>query len=292
MLVVIAIIGVLVALLLPAIQAARESARKTSCKNNLRQVALGMHNYESSFRRLPPGYEYAAGPEGNQRGYSWSAWLLPFMELTSLHDQIDFSKPVFDNVNAMVRQQHIDILLCPSDSVSPEGFVEMGDERYAMACYVANFGTPDLDDDQGQIRGLENELGPFDGDWGPFYRNSKTEFRRITDGLSNTLMVGERENGPFRLAGVHGSHFEYETTWTGAVRDVEDPTDDHGHMVLFQTGNAPNSPQSDDRDVSAPHAGVAQFLMCDGSVHAVNADIDLEAYRALGTMNQADAGRL
>ena len=89
-------------------------------------------------------------------------------------------------------------------------------------------------------------------------------------------MVGERQNGLF------------ETAWFGAVRDIDDPTDDHGHMVLFHTGYTPNSPEIDDRDVSAPHAGVAQFLMCDGSVHTVSEDIDLEVYRALGTMNQAE----
>ena len=92
-------------------------------------------------------------------------------------------------------------------------------------------------------------------------------------------MAGERQNGPFRVEGVHGPHFEYETTWIGAVRDLDDPTDDHGHMVLFQTGSVPNAPLSDDRDVSAPDANVAQFLMCDGSVHTVSDDIDLTVYR-------------
>jgi hypothetical protein len=292
-LIVIAIIGALVALLLPAIQSAREAARKASCKSNLRQIALAMHNFESAYGRLPPGYEYAPGPQGNERGYSWASRLLPFMELGDVHDRIEFARPVFDNVNAPVREQHIPVLLCPTDDVSPEGYVEMGDERYAMACYVANFGTPDLDEDQDQAQGFANPLGPFDGPWGPFYRNSATPLRHITDGLSQTLMVGERQNGPFRLAGVHGPHFAYETTWVGAVRDINDPTDDHGHMVLFQTGNTPNAAESDDRDVSAPHAGVAQFLLCDGSVHAVNEDIDLEVYRALGTMNHSEtAGRL
>jgi len=288
LLVVIAIIGVLVALLLPAVQAAREAARRNTCKNNLKQVGLAMHNYESAFGKLPPGYEYLAGPQGNQRGYSWGAWLLPFMELDAVHNQIDFEKPVYDNVNAAIRTQHLSGLLCPSDDISPAGFVAMGDEMYAMACYVANFGTPDLDDDQAQERGDTNALGPFSSAWGPFYRNSKTELRRITDGLSHTLMVGERQNGPFRVEGVHGPHFEYETTWVGAVRDLDKPTDDHGHMVLFQTGNTPNSAESDDRDVSAPHAGIAQFLMCDGSVHTVGEEIAIEVYRALGTMNHSE----
>ena len=288
LLVVIAIIGVLVALLLPAVQSAREAARRNTCKNNLKQVGLAMHNYESAFGKLPPGYEYVAGPRGNQRGFSWGAWLLPFMELDTVHNQIDFDKPVYDNVNAAIRAQHLPMLPCPPDDISPTGFVEMGDEMYAMACYVANFGTPDLDEDQGQAWGNSNLLGPFDSAWGPFYRNSATQLRRITDGLTQTLMVGERQNGPFRVKGVHGPHFEYETTWVGAVRDINDPTDDHGHMVLFQTGSPPNSPESDDRDVSAPHAGIAQFLMCDGSVHTVGEDIALEVYRALGTMNQAE----
>jgi prepilin-type N-terminal cleavage/methylation domain-containing protein len=289
LLVVIAIIGILVALLLPAIQAAREAARRISCKNNVKQIAVGMHNYESSFGKLPPGYEYSWGVQGNQRGYSWATWLLPYMELKTFYDRIDFDKPVFDNVNAAIREEHIPILLCPTDEVSPTGFVEMGDERYAMASYVANFGTPDLDEDQVQIQGEFNPLGPFDGPWGPFYRNSATNLSHITDGLSHTLMIGERQNGPFRLPGVHGSHFEYETTWIGAVRDSDDPTDDHGHMSLFQTGHTPNASLSDDRDVSASHAGVAQFLMCDGSIHTVSEDVDLEVYRALGTMNHSEA---
>ena len=175
LLVVIAIIGILIALLLPAIQAAREAARLSSCKNNLKQIAVGMHNFESSFRRLPPGYEFAPGPEGNELGYSWCARLLPFMELGTLYDQIKFDKPVFDDVNRAIREQHIDLLLCPSDGVAAHQFVEMGDEMYAMACYVANFGTPDLDEDQDQSRGQSNPLGPFDRAWGPFYRKQRHE---------------------------------------------------------------------------------------------------------------------
>ena len=279
LLVVIAIIGVLVALLLPAIQAARESARKTSCRNNLRQLGVGMHNYETSFRRLPSGYSYSKGNEGNALGFSWTTMLLPFIEESSKYQQFNFKLPIYDPINAAVREMHIQTLLCPTDDVSPSGFVEMGDERYAMACYVANFGTPDLDEDQ------EQELSDTGRPWGPFYRNSRTKLKEITDGLSHTLMVGERQNGPFRTAGSHGVHFEYETTWAGAVRDIGDNTDDHGHMVLFQVGHTPNHADSDDRDVSASHSGEAQFLLCDGSVHSIPESIDETVYFALGTMN-------
>ena len=285
LLVVIAIIGILVALLLPAIQAARESARKTSCRNNLHQVGIALLNYESSFRTLPPGYKYIAGLEGNALGHSWTDMVLPFMELKSMYDRIDFKKPIYDPVNAPVREVHIESLLCPTDDVSPTGFVEMGTERYAMACYVANFGTPDLDEDQ------EQELAPNGRPWGPFYRNSKTKLKDITDGTAKTLMVGERQNGPFRTQGVHGVHIEYETTWAGAVRELTDPTDDHGHMVLFQTGHTPNHADSDDRDVSASHSGEALFLLCDGSVHSIREGIDELIYFALGTMSGEETVR-
>src|SRR5690242_8633530 len=81
LLVVIAIIGALIAILLPAVQAAREAARLSSCKYNLRQLALGMHNFESAQGELPPGYEFAPGAQGNQRGFSWCVKLLPYIEL-------------------------------------------------------------------------------------------------------------------------------------------------------------------------------------------------------------------
>lgn len=293
LLVVIAIIGVLVALLLPAVQSAREAARRNTCKNNLRQVGLAMHNYETSFSHLPPGYEYSLGNEGNELGYSWGARILPFMELQPLYDQIDFEKPIYHGDNIMARTQHLAMLLCPTDTISPENFVEMGAEQYAMACYVANFGAPDLDLDQEQLGvslAVEHPdtgqtLPTFEGPWGPFYRNSETRLTQISDGTSNTLMIGERQNGEFRSAGIHGNHTEYETTWVGAVRDIDDSTDDHGHMVLFQTGNTPNHSNSDDRDVSASHSGLSQFLLCDGSVHTVSEEIDMIVYQALGSMN-------
>ena len=270
LLVVIAIVGVLVAMLLPAVNAARESARLSECKNNLRQFGLAMHNYEISFEKLPPGYAYVPSSEGNASGHSWGAFVLPFLEEPAVYEQIDFDLPVFDPANRIARETHLGVFLCPTDDISPQGFIEMGDDRFAMACYVANFGPPDLDENQEQRDGV-------------YSRNSDTRLSEITDGLSLTLMIGERQNGPFRAGASHGNHFEYETTWAASVRDIDDPTDDHGHMTLFQTGHTPNHPESDDRDVSSSHAGLAVFLLCDGSVRPISGEIDFAVYSAMGT---------
>lgn len=277
LLVVIAIIGILVALLLPAIQSARESARRSQCKNNLRQFGLAMHNYESAFKKLPPGYDYRPDPQGNTAGHGWGAYVLPFIEEQVIFDQIDFDLPVFHPANQIALQAHLEVFLCPTDDISPQGFIEMGPDQFAMGCYVANFGPPDLDADQEQRDGV-------------FSRNSKTRLSQITDGLSKTLMIGERQNGPFRAGIELNNHFEYETTWAASVRDIDDPSDDHGHMTLFQTGHSPNDPLSDDRDVSASHEGLAQFLLCDGSVHVIAEQIEFEIYTAMGTRAGGEVG--
>ncbi len=270
LLVVIAIIGALIGLLLPAIQQVRESARLLHCKNNLKQFGVAMHNYETARKHLPTGYEYKYSTNGNTRGYSWGTLLLPLLEETATFDRIDFSKPLHDIANTVIREKHLAGFLCPTDTASVDGYVEMGTERYAMASYAANFGPPDLDVTQEQRDGV-------------FSRNSTTRLADITDGLSTTLMLGERQNGPFRAAASNGNHFEYETAWSGAIRDQSDPSDDHGHMVLFQTGHTPNNPASDDRDISASHSGLAVFLMCDGSVTPIMESIHAAVYAAYGT---------
>lgn len=272
LLVVIAIIGVLIALLLPAVQQAREAARRSQCRNNLKQIGLGMQTYHASHGRFPPGYLYAPNPQGNGKGFGWAAMLLPFVEQRAIYDRFEWNLPLWHDTNRPPREVHLSGYLCPSDGFSASEFVRMGSipERYAMACYVASFGPPDLDEDQEQRDGL-------------FSRNSATRAQDVRDGLSNTFLAGERVNGPFRTNGSHGVHFEYETAWSGAIRDTDDRTDDHGHMVLFQTGHTPNHPLSDDRDISSAHITLAQFVMADGSVRSVGENIEFRLYESLGT---------
>ena len=285
LLVVIAIIAILIALLLPAVQQAREAARRTSCRNNLKQLALALHNYESSHRVFPPGYIHKFGPAGspeepaNHAGLAWGAMILPQLEQPALYQQFDSNIPVWDVANLEARERHLSVFLCPSDPYSGGAFVVRDDtaspvEQYAAGSYAANWGpssaTVNLDDTPLLSRGI-------------FYRNSSTRVRDITDGLSNTLALGERTNGPIPGGTTGGGHAVFETAWSAAVRDVADLPDDHGHMVLFETQFRPNQPGGDDKGLSAPHDGIGQFALCDGSVRAISENIDEGLYNSLGT---------
>lgn len=281
LLVVIAIIAILVALLLPAVQQAREAARRSACKNNLKQLALALHNYESTYRVLPPGYLHKFDPGGsgaNHMGFAWGLMILPQLEQTNLYQQFNFNIPIFDVSQLGPREQHLSVFLCPSDPYSENAHIVRDGsaspvEQYAAATYAANWGpstaTVNLDDTPLQSQGV-------------FYRNSSTRLRDITDGLTNTLFLGERTNGP--LPGTTaGGHSVFETAWCAAVREVTDPGDDHGHMVLFETQFRPNQHGTDDKGLSAPHTGICQFAMGDGSVRAISENIDADVYTALGT---------
>lgn len=286
LLVVVAIIGILVAILLPAVQQAREAARRTSCKNNLKQIGLALHNYESTYSVFPPGYIHRFGPVGsaeeqaNHAGLAWGSMLLPQLEQGVYYDQFDLDVPVWDVANQLPREVHLSVYLCPSDSYSSTGFVVRDDsaspvEQYAASSYAANWGpasaTINLDDTPRQSKGI-------------FYRNSSTRIRDISDGLSNTLAIGERTNGPIPTSGpTPGGHSVFETAWSAAVREVTDFPDDHGHMVLFETQFLPNEIDGDDKGVSAPHEGIGQFTLCDGSVRAISQNINRDLYNALGT---------
>lgn len=281
LLVVIAIIAILIALILPAVQQAREAARRSSCKNNLKQLGLALHNYESIHGLLPPGYLHKLDPAGsgaNHMGYAWGLMILPQLEQTSLYQEFSYNIPIFDIAQRTPRERHLSVFLCPSDPYSSNAFVVRDDsttpvEQYGAASYAANWGpstaTVNLDDTPLSSQGV-------------FYRNSATRFRDLTDGLSNTLFLGERTNGPLPGTSV-GGHQYFETAWSAAVREVTDPTDDHGHMVLFETQFRPNQHGTDDKGLSAPHTGIGQFTMGDGSVRAISENIDEALYNALGT---------
>lgn len=285
LLVVIAIIGVLVGLLLPAVQSAREAARRMSCQSNLRQLGIALHNHHDTFGHFPDGW--TAFDEHHEPGWGWAAGLLPFMEQQPGHDLINFREPIEIPEHGPVRLMTVTNFMCPSD-IGPSifgiaegdghghadwngGGIEDDDEHdeegpshadeglhtlfeIAKCNYSGVFGSFEIHDD------------PFHGD-GLFYANSRLRMRDIVDGSSTTLMVGERSS---RLGG---------TIWHGAIPEANE----FEARIVGVTDHAPNDPVGHFEDFSSYHLGVTGFVMGDGSVRHLSDNIDLAVYKALAT---------
>jgi prepilin-type N-terminal cleavage/methylation domain-containing protein len=201
LLVVIAIIGVLVALLLPAIQAAREAARRTQCMNNIRQLVLGLANYESSRGELPPAFQYEEGqkPHTTRRpGINWVISILPFVEGGNVVDSIDESLPMSDPLNEVARSTNLAFMLCPSDERNQTPFNGgrvMGD-NWARGNYGCNAGNgPTIPNWPNGIAGADSEGWLSHLHRGVMGPDVTMPLKRITDGLSNTMMLGELRAG-------------------------------------------------------------------------------------------------
>lgn len=126
LLVVIAIIGILIGMLLPAVQMVREAARRVSCSNKIRQVGLALHNYESSFGEFPPGWHVETGEVSP--GYGWMAYTLPFVEQANVQVGIDFEQSIIDMDLVGPRTQNFDLMLCPSSTKSESTFLLEGED--------------------------------------------------------------------------------------------------------------------------------------------------------------------
>lgn len=212
LLVVVAIIGILVSLMLPAVQQAREAARRTQCKNNLRQIGLALHNYHDAFDTLPPGYvdQGQEQTEAGQGNWTWTAMLLPYVDQTPTFTLLDVGNRLLSDAladpQALQAMQHpLAVLVCPSDpgpmlneaddagSPWPERAIRdaLGNERLLARCsYVAANSTRRLGRDEGVPINPESDGTPSAN--GVFWRNSSVHFRTITDGSSNIILAGER----------------------------------------------------------------------------------------------------
>ena len=123
LLVVIGIIGILVGLLLPAVQMVREAARRTHCSNNLRQIVVGLHNYEASNNHFPRGWLADESP--STKGWAWMSYTLPFVEQPALYDKINFSTVVRDLPIEGVRTKTFEMLFCPTSTIRKHDVVEL-----------------------------------------------------------------------------------------------------------------------------------------------------------------------
>ena len=302
---VIAIIGVLIGLLLPAVQAAREAARRMSCSNNLKQIGLALHQYHAMLGSFPPGYISTVGPnetpgvvaDDRGPGWGWAALLLPYLELGNVHDQIRFDKDITDPLNATVQTMSFSIFLCASDDGTRTFNVDRLNDTspymnslttVAHSNYVGVFGNPEITPDPGFLAPVSTYPWRSVEHRGMFYRNAAIRMADVTDGTSNTLFVGER-----------CSKLAY-ATWTGAVTGGQVPpmgTDPYGWgpegapvLVLGHTGDdsdvpphTPNSQVCHVDDFWSWHPQGANFVMVDGSVRQINDTINPQVWWAPGT---------
>ncbi|QDT66442.1 DUF1559 domain-containing protein [Calycomorphotria hydatis] len=302
LLVVIAVISTLIALLLPAVQQAREAARRSQCKNNLKQLALAMHNYHDGHRTFPPGICIAVPPDGSavtarcsQMNPSWGMYLTPFLELSAVYNDQAFEQngaqwngtnSVICNTWGLIRYPPSDanhltktfsVFLCPTDTQATRG---PNSRNMGRASYLGVNGDNNLTYGQGRTL---NELE------GILYANSKVRMRDITDGTSNTMMIGEVSDLQYYYHSATDVSTRYDSggTWGAAwdfkhddmvvrdayyLRPINRSYPDPSIGASTALGGNPGSGNND--GFGSMHVGGAQFAFADGSVHFLSENID------------------
>lgn len=309
-----AITGILIALLLPAAQSARESARRVACANHLKQIGLGVQYYEACFRKLPPAFLLAA--TGQTRG-SWSvhARILPFVEQENLGDKIDLTVDWHLQVDSGIPATRINTYICPSEPNANPRY-KQGKPYVHPINYGFNYGSWLIHDPKQGIAGD-----------GPFQVNRATRLGEVLDGMSHTLCASEVkaytpyirnadiDPGPLPPTGLdffQGVSGEYKL---GPGHDQNTGhtvwPDGRVHHAGFTTVYAPNSfvafqygerlydidynswqeGRTDFRvsyaavTARAYHPGIVNALLMDGSVQVISDLIDLTSFRAMGTIS-------
>jgi len=212
LLVVITIIGILIALLLPAVQAAREAARRAQCQNNLKQIALALHNYHTAYKIFPPSSVWRPGDAADVQRLNnpnlrenWVILILPFLEQQALRDAFDLSRPIPDPVNERPRSTMLSVMLCPSDAYNRtpyDGTRYNQGPNWARGNYAANaaLGKMTVNAHTG-YNGLESAATDASPGWkhplirGVMGANSSVSIEEIRDGTSHTILVGEIRAG-------------------------------------------------------------------------------------------------
>ncbi len=317
LLVVIAIIAILIALLLPAVQQAREAARRTQCKNHLKQIGLGMHNYESTFTVFPPSASIDLGVTATANNGSWSIHgrILPYLDQANLYNVVNLS--IAWDFQTPIHGLKVPVYSCPSDPKSDQVRDPGGGKVFLYpTTYGFNFGTWMV------FNPATGALG--DGSFGP---NSRMRMGNYTDGTSNTLLAAEVKawtpylrNEPPSSTAVPADEYaalSIVSALTGLDKKLNPATghtewaDGRCHHEGFTTTVVPNTvvPYTDggitydidynswqegkNGSTGSPsyailvsrswHVGIVNAALMDGSVRSITENIDLGVWRALGT---------
>jgi prepilin-type N-terminal cleavage/methylation domain-containing protein/prepilin-type processing-associated H-X9-DG protein len=279
LLVTLAIIAVLIALLLPAVQKVRDAAARVQCANQLHQIGLATHAWHDAHGAFPPGYVAwpSTDPLATSPGWGWAAFLLPFVEQDALFRQIDFNRPIEDPSNT-ARGTVVRLYLCPADPGVPDTFpiTDASGQEVAEAAptsYAACYGSGELDEIPGPTEGV-------------FFRNSQVRLTDVTDGTSTTILIGDR-------AWSHAM-----APWAGAVcrgivrggplnpwRSSPEAAYPAPNFPCVQ-GNRINSVADTDGSLDeffGLHTGGVNVLFADGGVRFLRQQIDPAVLMALAT---------
>ena len=319
LLVVIAIIGILVALLLPAIQAAREAARRMSCQNNVKQIALAVHNYESAVKALPPALLYYGQNDARNSKWSAQARLLPYLEEENFESHIEYTDDYETTRfgDGFIGAHRISAYLCPTEERDEARLDGDGTPIHYPINYGFNRGVWRTFDPTHQL--------PEEGAIQP---NEGTRLRVITDGTSKTLLIAEVKgwtpyfrdaslnqptppDAPADICGLGGSfksnsgHTEWvdgrvhqtgftavfppntrvECAQSGQVYDVDWTSKREGITPTEITYSAVTSR-------SYHSGGIVNVAMVDGSIHSISSDVDLAVWRAMATRSGDETAEL
>jgi prepilin-type N-terminal cleavage/methylation domain-containing protein len=292
LLVVIAIIGVLLGLLLPAVQRVREAANQTQCRNNLKQIGIALQSYHENQRSFPSAYLYTPPPESKAGpfaldtapGWGWASLLLPYLDQDPLAKTIDLKFGVHESKYDSLRETPLKVFVCPSD---PEtGVFVVRDPWQKALCRAAT-------NSYAACYGRWAPIGELpDEGTGLFFRNSKIRIADIRDGTSHTIAIGER--GPIFA----------KTPWAGAVTMAVVEVTDGAPVYYTIMEESPvqvmatfchflNSPTTTPYCFFSPHSHAGFFTFADGSVRPVSFQTPYEilsakATRALGEPTPAD----
>lgn len=287
LLVAIAVIGILIAILLPAVQQAREAARRTQCRNHLKQLGLAVHNYHDAHTAMPPSRvedwdAWLAGSPNFTGWWSWQTRLLPYLEQPALYDAVNYEINAFgcDPAVNKVIGATLPVLTCPSDPGTPA--VHEFDDGFCA--FPRPFGVTNYF----VCRGGDRQHDPFDCPFLPEFIacngvfpqvNTSLRFRDVRDGTSNTIAIGERPADSERYYG-----------WWAAGGG----TDCHAlgdHVLDLNEGHYKGSPDNADDVIHywSMHSGGSHFLLCDGSVRFISYSIDHNTYLALGSRDGGEA---